>query len=85
MNYKEYISLLDSPCLDVRLNALRSLKNLIENKWHTQTQVTTDADGKVTFKGFYGQYDVEIATADDIVHRTVSLRAKGKKDITIQL
>lgn len=65
--------------------AFYAIKNLIENKWHTQTQVTTDADGKATFKGFYGQYDVEIATANSTVHRTVSLRAKGKKDITIQL
>ena len=65
--------------------AFYAIKNLIENKWHTQTQVTTDADGKATFKGFYGDYDVQITTANSTVHRTVSLRAKGKKDITIQM
>jgi len=65
--------------------AFYTIKNLIENKWHTQTQVTTDVDGKATFKGFYGQYDVEITTANGTVHRTVALRAKGKKAITIKL
>lgn len=65
--------------------AFYAIKNLIENKWHTKTEITTDTDGKATFKGFYGQYDVEIATANGTIHRTISLRAKGKKDITIKL
>ena len=65
--------------------AFYAIKNLIEKKWHTEAQVTTSADGKATFKGFYGEYDVEIVTENGVINRTISLKSKSKKNITIKL
>ena len=65
--------------------AYYAIKNLIEKKWHTETQVTTNAEGKAMFKGFYGNYDVEIVTKNGVTHSSISLKSKGRKNITIKL
>ncbi len=36
------------------------LYDLFHKKWHTDLTVSTDADGAIDFRGFYGDYDVEI-------------------------
>ena len=36
------------------------LKELLQEKWHTEANAVTDADGCTAFRGFYGKYDVEI-------------------------
>ena len=36
------------------------LKELLQEKWHTEAKAVTDADGCTAFRGFYGTYDVEI-------------------------
>ena len=36
------------------------LKELLQEKWHTEAKTVTDADGCTAFRGFYGKYDVEI-------------------------
>ena len=36
------------------------LKELLQEKWHTEAKAVTDADGCTAFRGFYGKYDVEI-------------------------
>lgn len=36
------------------------LKELLQEKWHTEAKAVTDADGYTAFRGFYGTYDVEI-------------------------
>lgn len=33
------------------------LDDLINNKWHTETDIVTDENGNAVFKGFYGDYD----------------------------
>ena len=33
---------------------------LFNKKWHTDLELTTDENGYVEFKGFYGDYDIEI-------------------------
>lgn len=65
--------------------AFYAIKNLIENKWHTETTITTDADGNTQFKGFYGDYDLEIQTKDGTFYKTIQLKSKGKKAIAVKL
>ncbi len=36
------------------------IKDLFEKEWHTEEEATTDTSGFAYFRGFYGDYDVEI-------------------------
>ena len=38
--------------------AYYTIKNLIQNVWHTDAEVTTDENGEAMVRGFYGEYDV---------------------------
>ena len=38
--------------------AYHTIKNLIQNVWHTDAEVTTDENGEAIMRGFYGEYDV---------------------------
>ena len=40
--------------------AAYELKRLFEEEWHTDETLVTDENGCVTFRGFYGEYDMEI-------------------------
>ncbi len=44
--------------------AYNVLKKLIKEDWRTETSLTTDASGKATFRGFYGEYEMMITTPD---------------------
>ena len=35
------------------------LRNLINNEWHTECELTADDNGTVEFRGFYGDYELE--------------------------
>ncbi len=35
---------------------------LLTQRWHTHVEAVTDAQGKVSFRGFYGTYDVKVGT-----------------------
>ncbi len=37
-----------------------AVKDLLEKEWHTETEVVTDDKGEAYFRGFYGDYAVEI-------------------------
>ena len=40
--------------------AYEQLHRLIKGKWWTQTETTVEAEGKVRFRGFFGQYEVAV-------------------------
>ena len=40
--------------------AFYKLKELIEERWHTEEELVTDENGCAEFRGFFGDYDVEI-------------------------
>ena len=63
--------------------AYYTIKNLIEKKWHTQQEIKTNGKGEASFKGFYGEYDVEIIVGDKRVNKTVNLYSKGNDEFTI--
>ena len=58
--------------------AYLKLKELINERWHTETELTTDADGAVFFRGFYGTYDVEITAGGQTITKTIRLTKKEK-------
>ena len=59
------------------------IKELIQKTWHTETELLTDENGNADFRGFYGDYTVEIATDSGVERRTVSLSKNKEKDFTI--
>lgn len=52
------------------------LKELLQKRWHTEAELVTDENGAVAFRGFYGDYDVEIQTEKGIEKTAVSLSKK---------
>ncbi len=53
--------------------ALKVIKQLFEQEFHTDTIVKTDERGKARFKGFYGCYDVEISVGGSSYKKTLHL------------
>ena len=49
--------------------AYLKFKELTQDRWHSEAEVTTDANGCADFRGFYGDYEVAIRTET----KTVSL------------
>ena len=65
--------------------AYHTIKNLIEKKWHTEEEIFTNANGKASFKGFYGKYDVEITVDGSVINKEITLMSKGKKEFSINV
>lgn len=61
------------------------IKDLIENKWHTEKTLVSSGDGQADFRGFYGEYDVTVAVGDKTVNKKINLSKKGKNEFTIEV
>ncbi|MBQ8341100.1 MAG: endo-1,4-beta-xylanase [Clostridia bacterium] len=57
--------------------AYYAIKDLLQKEWHTEVEAVTDQNGALSFRGFYGDYEIEIEHNGRIEHRTVTLSAKG--------
>ena len=53
--------------------ALKMLKKLFTEVWHTETSVLSDEGGFASFRGFYGDYDAEIEANGKCTRRTFRL------------
>ena len=58
------------------------LKELLQEKWHTEAEAVTDTDGCTSFRGFYGTYDIEI---DGKTVAEISLSKKKDNEFIISL
>ena len=63
--------------------AYYAIKNLITKTWHTEEEITSDENGKVSFKGFYGKYDVELEIDGRKEIREISFFKKSPKSFEI--
>ena len=52
--------------------------------WHTELDKDTD-NGEFEFKGFYGDYELEITTGDRTVTKQISLKKRDFSDYKITL
>ncbi len=59
------------------------IKDLLQKKWHTETELVTDENGKTEFRGFYGEYDVQIDTDGGVETKTVKLSKNGENNFTL--
>lgn len=51
--------------------AYTMLRKLFQETWTTDTSVETDADGRATFRGFYGDYEATVTMPDGSVKTEV--------------
>ena len=58
------------------------LKELLQEKWHTEAEAVTDTDGCTSFRGFYGTYNIEI---DGKTVTEIDLSKKGNNKFIISL
>ncbi len=63
--------------------AYYAIKDLIEKKWHTETEVCTGNFGKTSFKGFFGSYDVEVYSNGTCVKTTVDLKKNQENNFEL--
>lgn len=57
--------------------AYYKIKELLQEKWHTEAVLVTDKDGRVEFRGFYGEYDLLITANGRTVTRKILLSSKA--------
>ena len=61
--------------------AYNKIKELITERWHTEVELTTDGDGYVSFRGFFGEYEL---TLDSAV-KSFTLSSKSNNEIIISI
>ena len=61
------------------------LKKLFNEVWRTNETLITDRDGKIDFRGFYGNYILEIKTDFGVVTKEISLSKNGETTNKISL
>ena len=63
--------------------AYLELDNLINKTWHTTLNLTSNDEGVAEFRGFYGDYELEIIKDGKTVNRTFSLSSKKENSLVI--
>lgn len=53
--------------------AYYKIKKLLQETWHTEAELVTDGNGNTNFRGFYGDYIIEIETDSGIKTELISL------------
>lgn len=65
--------------------AYYTIKNLIQNVWHTEEDAVTDENGICSFRGFYGEYELEFEVNGKTMKKTVLLSSKSDNKIKVVL
>lgn len=65
--------------------AYHVVKDLFSKKWHTETECESDEQGEAVFKGFYGDYVLEIETEGKVITKEFQLLEKKHNNLTITL
>ncbi len=64
--------------------AYYALQNLIHKEWHTEEEQEI-TDGNTCFKGFFGDYELEIEANGKVYNKEISLSKRGKREFEIIL
>ena len=60
--------------------ALKMIKKLFTEEWHTEAEAVTSPLGEATVKGFYGNYDVEVIANGQATRHTLHLEKNRLRD-----
>ena len=63
--------------------AYLKIKELLFERWHTEAEISTDENGHAKFRGFYGNYDVEISVGNQTYIKNISLKKIGNNQFEI--
>ncbi len=63
--------------------AYYTIKNLIQNVWHTEEDVVTNKNGVCSFRGFYGEYELQILIDGKPIEKTIELSSKSDNKIKV--
>ena len=61
------------------------IRRLFNEKWHTEATAVTDAEGNARFRGFFGDYGLEIELPDRTVTESISLRKTSDNKSVLQV
>ncbi|MBQ7789190.1 MAG: endo-1,4-beta-xylanase [Clostridia bacterium] len=65
--------------------AYNVIYDLIHNKWNTKLDLESNTQGCIDFRGFYGDYEIEITKAKRTVSKTFTLSSKRDNNLTITI
>lgn len=65
--------------------AYYKIKELINERWHTEESLVTLNNGVCSFRGFYGEYELEICAQGKRLTKTVTLSSKHDNRIEVIL
>ena len=65
--------------------AFLKLKELLEERWHTEAELVTDENGNAEFRGFYGDYTADIAVNGKVLTTKLSLSKASENNVDITL
>lgn len=65
--------------------AYLKIKELLFERWHTETEIKTDKNGYADFRGFYGNYDVEISIGSQTYIKDISLKKNNDNQFEITI
>lgn len=65
--------------------AYYKIKELIQQRWHTEAELVTSQDGSCGFRGFYGQYEIEISSGGKTITRMIQLSSKSDNKVSVIL
>jgi len=63
--------------------AYNKIKELLKERWHTEAELVTDENGNADFRGFYGDYAIEIETNSAVETKTVKLSKNSENKFTL--
>ena len=64
----------------------RKLRELLKERWHTETKIVTDERGRAAFRGFYGDYSLSVQAENRKMNAAYTLSKKNAENhIRIEL
>ena len=63
--------------------AYYAIKNLIEKEWHTETELETNENGEISYRGFYGEYDLAVTVGEENLSKNIKLSSKGSNEFIL--
>lgn len=64
--------------------AYHTIRNLIQKTWHTEETLLTDENGTVHFRGFFGDYEVEVTDKDSTVTKKITVAKNADNVFVLQ-
>lgn len=61
------------------------IKELLQKKWHTEASLVTNEQGTADFRGFYGNYEVELEANGKRVKKQITLSKNGESTFLLTI